>query len=83
MKNERGKPMAWLDNLDERQQQEVRFARAYAAQYGHGTDGHHRLVLIAKLAELLDRGSLLTPAEPPKDFDPTKPINPRKPAGMA
>jgi integrase len=28
MKNERGKPMAWLDNLDERQQQEVRFARA-------------------------------------------------------
>lgn len=33
---------------------ELDFARLYAANFNHGTDGHSRLILIAKLAELLD-----------------------------
>lgn len=39
--------------LDERQQAEVDLARHYA-QKPHGTDGHHRLLLIAKLADKID-----------------------------
>lgn len=39
--------------LDERQQAEVDLARHYA-QKPHGTDGHHRLLLIAKLADTID-----------------------------
>lgn len=34
--------------------QELDFARTYYTSFNHGTDGHSRLVLIAKLAELLD-----------------------------
>lgn len=44
----------WMDGMDERQRQEIAFARVYANQFGHGTDGHHRLLLIAKLAGMLD-----------------------------
>lgn len=44
----------WQDNLDERQRKEVALARIYAADFAHGTDGHNRLLLIAKLADLLD-----------------------------
>jgi hypothetical protein len=73
----------WADELDDRQRKEIELARLYATKYAHGTDGHHRLLLIAKLAELLDRGSLLTPAEPSKELDLTKPLNPRRPPGMA
>lgn len=72
----------WTDELDDRQRKEVELARVYAARFAHGTDGHGRLLLIAKLAELLDRGSLLTPAEP-QEVDPARPLNPRRPPGMA
>lgn len=50
----------WTDDLDPRQQKELDFARTYATQYAHGTDGHSRLMLIAKLAELLDARSVAT-----------------------
>lgn len=46
--------MTWLDHLDPRQQKEVDFARMYASKYAHGTDGHTRLLLIARLSALLD-----------------------------
>jgi hypothetical protein len=46
--------MIWLDALDDRQQKEVEFSRVYTSMYHHGTDGHHRMLLIAKLAGLLD-----------------------------
>jgi hypothetical protein len=46
--------MIWLDALDDRQQREAEFARVYASAYHHGTDGHSRLMLIARLAALLD-----------------------------
>jgi hypothetical protein len=46
--------MTWIDDLDPRQQKELDFARTYASKYAHGTDGHHRLMLIAELARRLD-----------------------------
>jgi hypothetical protein len=33
----------------------LKLARLYAKDFAHGTDGHHRLLLIAKLADLLDK----------------------------
>lgn len=47
----------WLWQLDERQIKEVQLAQVYAEQFAHGTDGHHRLLLIAKLVEILVRRS--------------------------
>ena len=44
----------WIETLDAREQQEINFARLYHAHYGHGTPGHLHLILIAKLAALLD-----------------------------
>lgn len=46
--------MSWIDTLDERQRKEIALARLYAKEYAHGTDGHHRLLLISRMAELLD-----------------------------
>lgn len=43
----------WHDILDEREQKEVAFAKTYAREYAHGTAGHNRLMLIAKMANLL------------------------------
>lgn len=39
--------------LTERQIKEMIFALIYAEQFGHGTEGHNRLLLIAKLAQAL------------------------------
>jgi hypothetical protein len=44
----------WPRQLDDRQRKELQLARYYAQNLSHGTDGHHRLLLIAKLAEMLD-----------------------------
>lgn len=43
----------WFQALEERQQKEVMFAITYAEQFTHGTDGHHKLLLIADMAEEL------------------------------
>jgi hypothetical protein len=48
----------WMAELDTRQINEVYLAKMYAKTFAHGTDGHGRLMLIAKLAELLDRGNV-------------------------
>lgn len=50
----------WTDELDSRQQKELDFARTYATKYAHGTDGHSRLMLIARLADLLDTATAPT-----------------------
>lgn len=42
------------DMLDERQRKELGFAQFYADEYAHGTDGHNRLLLLSKLANILD-----------------------------
>lgn len=47
--------MNWTQELDERQRKELELARLYAKDFAHGTTGHNQLMLIAKLAELLDK----------------------------
>lgn len=42
--------MDW-DFLNAREQSELKFAQVYVDHFEHGTDGHSRLVLIAKLAK--------------------------------
>lgn len=44
----------WLKELDDRQRKEIEFALIYTDGFAHGTDGHNRLLLIAKLARMLD-----------------------------
>ena len=44
----------WRKLIDERQSKEIDFAVLYAGDFHHGTDGHNRLLLIAKLSEILD-----------------------------
>jgi hypothetical protein len=48
-----GQKDEWLNNFDDRQQKEIRFAQFYAKNFNHGTDGHNAKVIIAKMAELL------------------------------
>ena len=48
--------MNWMNELTEREAKEVAFAVMYFNQFNHGTTGHNQLVLIAKLAEMLNRG---------------------------
>ncbi len=43
------------NGLTPREIQEVRFAQHYAHEFLHGTDGHSRLVVIAKLAYALNK----------------------------
>lgn len=42
-----------MAEFNEREQKEIDFARLYAKNFSHGTDGHNRLLLIAKLADEL------------------------------
>lgn len=44
----------WKQLFDERQRQEIEFAVLYAKMFNHGTDGHHRLNIIAKMERLLN-----------------------------
>lgn len=73
----------WTNELDERQCKEIAFARAYATSFSHGTDGHNRLLLIAKMAELLDAGYGVPVAVKAPEVDPTQPAIANKPASMA
>ena len=52
---EMGLTSTWFALFDERQRKEIAFDRLYAAQFGHGTDGHNAKIIIAKLADLLDK----------------------------
>lgn len=44
----------WRNELDERQNHHIDFSVMYANQFHHGADGHNSMMLIAKLAGLLD-----------------------------
>ena len=44
----------WRETLDTREQEELRLAQYYATFFHHGTTGHLRLMLINKLAILID-----------------------------
>lgn len=44
----------WMKDLTERERKEIEFCRVYADSFNHGTDGHTRLLMVAKLAKMLD-----------------------------
>jgi hypothetical protein len=68
---------AWETHFNERELKEIEFARKYASDFNHGTDGHIRLILLARLADLLDMGLV------PHNVTPREgPVNPKKPRGM-
>ena len=46
---------SWTIKFSEREMKEIRFAQLYARDYDHGTAGHNRLVVIAKMADMLDQ----------------------------
>jgi hypothetical protein len=65
----------WTAHLEPRQQTHVAFARAYARDFNHGAPGHLDLVLVARLAELLDAANqtlqeIAGGAESAKSADP-------------
>lgn len=49
------KDFTWQDLFDERQRKEIAFSRIYAREFAHGTDGHNGKIIIAKMADLLDK----------------------------
>lgn len=42
------------NELRQRMEQEIEFAKLYKQKFSHGTDGHIRLTLIAIIADILD-----------------------------
>lgn len=42
-----------MSQLSDREQREVELANVYATVFAHGTDGHSRLMLIAKLSHII------------------------------
>lgn len=45
----------WLSLLTDREKDEVKLAQLYAKEFNHGTDGHNRLILIAKLVDIINQ----------------------------
>jgi hypothetical protein len=58
---------SWRQMLDERQRKAIAFAETYVRDFNHGTVGHNDLVLIARLAELLDIAAGLKEAPKPPE----------------
>lgn len=54
MDNEPTPNPVWFEKFDERQQQQIRFSRLYAREFHHGANGHNDMMIIAKMAELMD-----------------------------
>lgn len=54
----------WFKGLSEREQNEVNFCMVYSEQFSHGTDGHTRLLMVAKLAKMLDEMELAQKPKP-------------------
>ena len=67
MHGEASAPASWRQMLDERQRKAIAFAETYVRDFNHGTVGHNDLVLIARLAELLDIASGLKEAPKPPE----------------
>lgn len=63
---ERYETMRWFQKLDDRQKSEVLFAVTYSLEFKHGTDGHHRLLLIAEMAAQLNQAEAAIEALTPK-----------------
>jgi hypothetical protein len=60
-------PTSWRQMLDERHRKAIAFAETYVRDFNHGTVGHNDLVLIARLAELLDVAAGIKEATKPPE----------------
>jgi hypothetical protein len=47
-------PPDWLVHFDDRQRKQIAFSRLYARDFAHGATGHNDMMIVAKMAELLD-----------------------------
>ena len=63
-----GTPVKWRSLFDERQLKEIDLAVIYARDFHHGTTGHNALMIIAKMAALLDLGES-TLEDTPENYD--------------
>lgn len=70
----------WLRDFTDRERDEIKFAQVYAIQFAHGTDGHSRLILIAKLADKLNTSELMRLDPQALEPDTTKTSPKRKAA---
>jgi len=63
--------MGWRDSFDERQRKQIEWARLYAKDFAHGADGHNAMMIISKMAQMLDdlEGAGVTNALPVSPFD--------------
>lgn len=57
----------WKVQLTDRERKEVEFCQQYAQNFNHGTDGHSRMLVVARLAQIID-GLIDTQ---PAQVDPT------------
>lgn len=44
----------WKIQLTDRERKEVEFCQEYAQNFNHGTDGHSRMLLVARLAQIIE-----------------------------
>jgi hypothetical protein len=49
-----GPDKSWENHFTPREIQEIKFAEIYAKDFAHGTTGHNALMIIAKMAALLN-----------------------------
>lgn len=52
---EAAKKALWAIGFTKRELKEIQFCRIYARDFAHGTNGHNERLIIAKMADLLDK----------------------------
>lgn len=60
-------PSIWREQLTERERMQIAWAETYAASFRHGATGHNDMLLIARLAELLDVAAGIRDQPPPAE----------------
>ena len=53
----------WTKEMNERERQEIRFARIYLNRFGHGTGGHMAYMLLARFSVMNDLACGLLPED--------------------
>lgn len=48
-------PPQWMAQFSERENKEIAFCKEYARNYAHGATGHNTMLVLAKMAALLDQ----------------------------
>lgn len=51
----------WRNHFTERQLKEIEFCQTYAANFAHGATNHNVMMIVAQMAELLDKAAQFPP----------------------